>query len=128
MFSPSPVDPSARGPVIRTAVVVGLAATLLTGCEALTSHVGVVARANGQELSVEELAGLMGQSQIPVRRDVVQSVADTWVNYQLLGEAAIKHDSLTDRKLIDEVMWPVYTSAKMQKFGRQLAEAWVPDT
>lgn len=119
--------------MMTTIRIAGIAAlTLLTACdglkEALTAHVDVAARAGSQELSVQGMADMMGKSQVPVRREVAQSIADVWVNYHLLGAAAVDQDSLTDRKLIDEVMWPVITQTRTQKFYRQLSETWVPDT
>lgn len=109
-----------------------LALVSLAACdglkEAFSSHVDVAARAGGQELSVQELADLLGKSRVPVRKEVAQSIADAWVNYQLLGVAAANGDSLNDNKLIDEVMWPVYTSAKTNKFYKQVSEKWVTDT
>lgn len=115
---------------IRSLAVVAL--TFLTACdglkEALTAHVDVVARAGSEELSVQHMAEMMGKSQVPVRREVAQSIADAWVNYHLLGSAAIAGDSLSDKKLLDEVMWPVFTQAKTQKFYKKLTDSWVPDT
>jgi PPIC-type PPIASE domain len=104
----------------------------ITACdglkEALTAHVDVVASAGSQELSVQRMADMMGKSQVPVRREVAQSIADAWVNYHLLGAAAAADDSLNDKKLIDDVMWPVFTQSKQQKFYTQLAATWVADT
>jgi peptidyl-prolyl cis-trans isomerase D len=115
---------------LRVLGLVGLAT--LTACdglkEALTAHVDVVARAGSQELSVQTMADMMGKSQVPVRREVAQSIADAWVNFHLLGEAAINADSLTDRKLVDDAMWPIFTQAKTQKFYKQLTDSWVADT
>jgi parvulin-like peptidyl-prolyl isomerase len=113
--------------------VFGIAALVtLTACdglkEALTAHVEVVASAGSQELSVQTMADMMGKSQVPVRREVAQSIADAWVNYQLLGESAARGDSLNDRKLIDDVMWSVTTQTRTQKFYKQLSDTWVPDT
>lgn len=114
--------------------VIAAAAALatLTACdglkEALTAHVDVVARAGSQELSVQTMADMMGKSQVPVRREVAQSIADAWVNYHLLGVAAANDDSLTDKKLIDDVMWSVTTNTKTQKFYQQLSATWIPDT
>lgn len=109
-----------------------LALVSLAACdglkEAFSSHVDVAARAGSQELSVQKLADLLGKSRVPVRKEVAQSIADAWVNYQLLGVAAANGDSLNDNKLIDEVMWPVYTSAKTNKFYKQVSEKWVTDT
>ncbi len=96
--------------------------------EALTAHVDVVASAGSQELSVDRMAEMMGKSQVPVRREVAQSIADAWVNYHLLGEAAANGDSLTDKKLIDDVMWPVISQTKSQKLYTQLSASWVADT
>ncbi|MEO6445569.1 MAG: peptidylprolyl isomerase [Gemmatimonadaceae bacterium] len=96
--------------------------------EAFTAHVDVAASAGSQELSVQQLADMLGKSRVPISKEVAQSVADAWVNYQLLGQAAAAGDSLDDNKLIDEVMWPVYTSSKTNKFYKQLTERWVADT
>ncbi|MCC6318419.1 MAG: peptidylprolyl isomerase [Gemmatimonadaceae bacterium] len=119
--------------MIKHLRVLGLAGlTILSACdglkEALTAHVDVVARAGSQELAVQTMADMMGKSQVPVRREVAQSIADAWVNFHLLGEAAINADSLDDRKLIDEVMWPVITQARTQKFYKVLTDSWVADT
>ena len=78
--------------------------------EAMTAHVDVAARAGSQELSVTRLAEMLGASKIPLRRDVVQTVADMWVNYQLLARAAAHNDSLNQQQLIDEAMWPASTN------------------
>ena len=115
---------------IRLLGVASLA--VLTACdglkEALTAHVDVVASAESQELSVQGMSEMMGKSQVPVSRDVAQSIADAWVNFHLLGAAAAKEDSLTDRKLIDGVMWSVFTQTKTQKFYKRLTDSWVADT
>jgi parvulin-like peptidyl-prolyl isomerase len=96
--------------------------------EAMTAHVDVAARAGSQQLSVEHLSELMGKSQIPVRKDVAQSIADIWVSYQLLAKAAAEGDSLNDPKLIDDAMWPAYTQQKTQKFYQLVSEKMVVDT
>jgi len=113
--------------------ILGVAALVsLAACdglkEALTAHVDVVARAGSQELSVQHMAEMMGKSQVPVRREVAQSIAEAWVNFHLLGEAAVKNDSLTDKKLIDDVMSPVTNQAKVQKFGQLVSATFVVDT
>jgi hypothetical protein len=116
----------------RIRLLGALALVALTACdglkEALTAHVDVAARAGSQELSVQRLSQLMGSSKVPIRKEVAQSIADAWVNYQLLGQAAAAGDSLNDVKLIDEVMWPAFTTAKTQKFYKQLSEKWQADT
>ena len=84
--------------------------------EAMTAHVDVAARAGSQELSVTRLGELLGASKIPLRRDVVQTVADMWVNYQLLARAAAHNDSLNQPALIDEAMWPATTNTRIKKW------------
>ena len=92
--------------------------------EAMTAHVDVAARAGSQELSVTRLAELLGASKIPLRRDVVQTVADMWVNYQLLARAAAHNDSLNQAEVIDEAMWPATTNTRIKKFYDIVAKSW----
>ena len=94
--------------------------------EAMTAHVDVAARAGSQELSVTRLAEMLGSSKIPLRRDVVQTVADMWVNYQLLARAAAHNDSLNQQELIDEAMWPATTNTRIKKFYDVVAKSWAP--
>jgi hypothetical protein len=97
--------------------------------EAMTAHVDVAARAGSQELSVTRLADLLGASKIPLRRDVVQTVADMWVNYQLLARAAAHNDSLNQAEVIDEAMWPATANTRIKKWYEIVAKTWVsPDT
>src|SRR5687768_1878955 len=92
--------------------------------EAMTAHVDVAARAGSQELSVTRLGELLGASKIPLRRDVVQTVADMWVNYQLLARAAAHSDTLNQPELIDEAMWPATTNTRIKKWYDQVATTW----
>ena len=88
----------------------------ITACdglkEAMTAHVDVVARAEKQELSVQKLADWMGPSQIPVSKQVLEQIAQAWVNYQLLAKAASVGDSLVDTVRIDKAMASVYAQSK----------------
>ena len=113
--------------------VAGLAALILVAAcegfkEAMTAHVDVAARAASQELSVQRLSEMMGKTQIPLRKEAAQSIADVWINYQLLGHAAANNDSLKDSTLIDEVMWPVYAQSKLQKWLQKVSQTWQVDT
>lgn len=96
--------------------------------EAMTAHVDVAARAEKQELSVQRLADMMGNSQVPLSKPVAEQVADVWVNYQLLGKAGAVGDSLVDNALIDKVMMPVYSRSKTQKWMAQVAQTYKIDT
>lgn len=77
-----------------------LAATLfLTGCD--TSPEGtLVARAADYELTVGETVSLLAGQDLPNQEDVVRAVAELWVDYTLLAEAAstdttLQHVDLT---------------------------------
>ena len=69
----------------------------LTACEgfkeAMTAHVDTVARAGSQELTVTRLAELLGPTDVPLQPDAIRTVAQLWVNYQLLGQA-VQFDDL----------------------------------
>ena len=93
--------------------------------EAMTAHVDVAARAGSQELSVTRLSDLLGASKIPLRRDVVETVAGMWVNYQLLARAAAHDDSLNQPQLIDEAMWSATTNTRVKKWYDVIAKNWV---
>jgi hypothetical protein len=114
---------------MKRPLVLALAASVpLAACdgfkEAMTAHVDVAARAGSQELSVTRLAELLGASKIPLRRDVVQTVADMWVNYQLLARAAAHNDSLSQPELIDEAMWSATANTRMRKWYDIVAKTW----
>jgi peptidyl-prolyl cis-trans isomerase D len=92
--------------------------------EAMTAHVDVAAKAGSQELSVQRLADLVGNSRVPLRPDVVKTVANLWVDYQLLGRAAANNDSLDDPKLIDNAMWAAYAASRIGRLRDALAKGW----
>ncbi len=105
------------------------AAVLSSACdnfkEAMTAHVDVVARAGSQELSVEHFAKLLGESKVPLNAEVAHSVADLWVNYQLLAQAAANNDSLKDTKAIDDAMWPYLAQMRAAKWHEQVQKSFV---
>jgi hypothetical protein len=92
--------------------------------EAMTAHVDVAAKAGSQELSVDRLSALLGQSKAPVNSEIAHAVTDLWVNYQLLGQAAAKGDSLNDPKLIDQALWPIIAQERMSKWHEKVAGAF----
>ena len=88
-----------------------LACFALAGCaglrDALSAHQDVVARAAGQALTVNQLAAVIAPARnVPLRRDIVDRVADLWVNYQLLGHAVASGDSLLDTATVRAANWP----------------------
>ena len=112
----------------RQALFVLASATVLAACdgfkEAMSAHQDVVARAGSQELSVERLAELLGNSRAPLEKDVARRVAQIWVDYQLAGTAASRGDSLNDPKLIDSVMWSAIAGQRAKKFYDVVSSRW----
>jgi hypothetical protein len=114
---------------MKRSLVLALAVSVpLAACdgfkEAMTAHVDVAARAGSQELSVTRLGELLGASKVPLRRDVVETVANMWVNYQLLARAAAHNDSLNQPELIDQAMWPATTNTRIKKWYDVVAKTW----
>lgn len=93
----------------------------LAGCsglrDAMTAHQDVVARAAGQELTATQLAQLIAPvKQVPLNRAVVDRLADLWVDYQLLGQAAAQGDSLTDSATVMKANWPAVMQRLVDHF------------
>ena len=117
----------------RTFAIAAFAALTLSACsglrDALNAHTDWVARAGGDELTVKQLAELIGKSRAPVRKDIAKSIANVWADYQLLGAAAARNDSLADRKQIEEAMWPAIANLKARKWYEVVSKTWgVEDT
>lgn len=117
----------------RTFVVAAVAALVLSACsglkDALSAHTDWVARGEDTELTVNQLATLLGKSRAPITKPIAKSIANVWVDYQLLGVAAAHNDSLSDPKLIDEAMWPVMANLKARKWYDVVSKGWgVEDT
>jgi PPIC-type PPIASE domain len=111
----------------RSVFAVLAAGLTLAACEgfkeALTAHVDVVARAEDQELSVERLAELIGNTDIPVSPQFARTLSGLWVDYQLLGHAAAAGDSLKDTTRLDKVLWPMIAEARVNKFHEEMQAA-----
>jgi parvulin-like peptidyl-prolyl isomerase len=112
----------------RTYAVAAIAALTLSACsglrDALSAHTDWVARASSTELTVTQLANLLGKSRAPIRKDIAKSIANVWVDYQLLGVAAAHNDSLADPKAIDEAMWPAIANLKARKWYDLVSKTW----
>lgn len=112
--------------MLRRLAILSATAVSLAGCsnfrDAFTAHADVVARAAGQELTVARLSELLApQKQVPLRRDVVDRVADLWVDYQLLAQAIAAGDSLTDSTTALAASWPAVT----QQLASQLHDSLI---
>ena len=116
-----------RSVLLLAGAVVGLSA-----CDsfkdAMTAHVDTVAKAGSQELSVDRLGTLIGESPLPLQKDVAKAVAQVWVNYHLLGQAAVAGDSLADPALIREAMWSQYANIRAGKFMETVSASWTAPT
>lgn len=63
--------------------------------QAMTSHTDVLARAAGHELPVDQAAGLLvSNPAVPAQAEVVDAVANLWVDYTLFAHAAAQDSTL----------------------------------
>ncbi len=96
--------------MLRRMTVV-LAAALVAGCslrDAFSGHQEVVATAGGADLTVEHVASMLAPAKpVPLRRDVIERIADVWIDAQLLGMAQANGDSLLDSAAVDAANWPI---------------------
>jgi len=112
----------------RFASVALLALLALPACgalkDAMTAHVDVVARAGNQELTVDQLAAMMANSQVPLRPDVARTIAQIWVNYQLLGQSGAAGDTLGTAEDADAGMWSAIAQLRTRKLYEQISTAF----
>ena len=121
-----------RASAPRTAALLALL-VVIPACsglkDALTAHVDIVARAGSRELSVTKLAQMMNAAAVPPRKDVAVAIANLWVNYSLLAQAAAKGDTLGDSRFADDGMWMQLAQVKSKKFFEMVQKTFpVPDT
>jgi len=112
-------------------LLLGTLALLLVsfGCNgldrAMTSHTGVVARAAGLELTVDEAADLIAQNErLMAEPEVVNAVANLWVDDVLLTTAAARDSSLA---LVDvgPIVDPILEQQVFIRFNEEVIK---PDT
>jgi hypothetical protein len=76
--------------------------------QAMTSHTDVLARAAGHELAVEQATNLLAPAtRIPAQTEVVDAVANLWVDYTLLATSA-EEDSTFANLDLDGVVEPYF--------------------
>lgn len=98
------------------ALIVLAGAVIAAACDglgqAMTAHRNVVARAAGHELTVDETASLLALNpRLPAQADVVEAVANLWVDYILLASAATEDTALATVNL-DPIIRP-YVEQRM---------------
>jgi parvulin-like peptidyl-prolyl isomerase len=94
--------------VASVAVLAALATS--TACDsfgqAMSAHKDVLARAAGQELSIDKAASLFQLNpRIPAQPDVVNAIANLWIDYTLLAHAVAK-DSTLNAVNLDPIIEP----------------------
>jgi hypothetical protein len=120
--------------MIKRFSVAAVALTLtLTACgslkDAISAHSSVAGKAVGHELTVDQVASMMGTSQAPLRRDVINAVVDAYVDYHLAAHAAADNDTLTDPKIADAAMWAAIDNVKAKKWYDLVSKTWpAPDS
>jgi hypothetical protein len=111
----------------KVVALVALAGALtLSACDgfgqAMTSHTDVLARAAGHELSVEQVTNMLAPAtRVPVQPEVVDAVANLWVDYTLLGRAAAE-DSTFQHLDLDAIVIPFFN----QQLVYQLRDRVIP--
>ena len=91
---------------------VAVAATLATSTacdsfgQAMSAHKDALARAAGHELSIDKAASLFAlNARIPAQPDVVNAIANLWIDYTLLATAVAK-DSTLNAVNLDPIIEP----------------------
>ena len=97
-----------KAKIVAAITLIGVATTACDSIgQAMTAHTDVVARAAGHELKVDRAASLIATNpRIPAQPDVVQAVANLWVDYMLLATAASKDSTLRNVDL-DDLLKPI---------------------
>ncbi|GAB1344950.1 peptidylprolyl isomerase [Gemmatimonas sp.] len=105
----------------RLSVLAAVAFAVACGA---ASNPDVAATAGNQQLSTAKLAEILGSSQAPLEKDVARSIAELWVNYQLVAMAAAKGDSLTDPKVMQDALWSNLDNIRVKKFYDNVSKSW----
>jgi len=110
---------------MRRKSLVLLGALAVVGCSALrdafSPRADVIARANDQSLSVERIAGWVGNSkQVPLEPLALSRLSHVWVDYALFAQALAAGTDLRDSATVTAAMWPVLWQLKLQRFQDRL--------
>ena len=97
----------------------------VAGCDALrdafSARAEIVARADGQTLTVERLAELAGSGkQVPLDPIALGRLAHVWVDYALFAQALAQGQDLRDSATMAEAMWPLVSQLKWERFHERL--------
>ena len=116
--------------VLAAAAAFVVSATACSGLkEAMSAHVDTAAKAGSEELTVDRLAKLLDVAKVPPRKDVAQAIANAWVDYELLGQAAAKGDTVVTDQELDKALWAPISTMKARKYYELVSKNWgVEDT
>jgi parvulin-like peptidyl-prolyl isomerase len=84
----------------------------------------IAAKVGTEQLSTTRLAEILATSQAPLEKDVARSIAELWVNYQLMAQAGAKGDSLSDKKTMDDALWSNIENIRVKKFYDTYQKTW----
>lgn len=73
--------------------------------DAMSTDVEIVAQADAHELSVDELAEMVAQGNIPLTRAAVDQWTQLWIDYSLFAQRMAAGDSLLDTIAVATAMW-----------------------
>lgn len=102
---------------IRPAIAIVLGAAALGGCkglkDALTAHTDVAAEAADVELSATRLGNMLGTARIGIdpSKENAMIVAELWADYQRLGQAAARNDSLSGD--VETALKPIFDNMRV---------------
>ncbi|MEX0907387.1 MAG: peptidylprolyl isomerase [Gemmatimonadota bacterium] len=90
--------------------------------QAMTSHTDIVARAAGHELSVEQVTNLLvPATRVPAQPEVVDALANLWIDYTLLATAAAEDSTLQNLDL-DAVITPYFNQQLVYQLRDQVLQ------
>src|SRR3989441_770019 len=109
---------------LRLAVLV----LTLGGCEplrqAFSARASVVARAAGQDLTVEQFADWVGHSaKVPLQPSALTGLANVYVDHMLFAAALARGRDLHDSLLVLAAGWPTVSQLKWDHFHQRLLAA-----
>jgi hypothetical protein len=91
--------------------------------QAMTSHTDVLARAAGHELTTEQVVNMLAPAtRIPAQAEVVDAIANLWVDYILLATAASQDSALTNIDL-DAVVTPYFNQQLVFQLRDKVVQA-----
>ena len=97
--------------------------TVLSACEADSGR--VLARAGGHELTVDQMVEMLArQNSVPNQNDVVDALANFWVDYTLIGLSA-REDSMFSTLDLDPLLRPELEQETIDAYMNSVVQ---PDT